>query len=94
MMRIVRGMIVIIADIQSVMKKKHGGILVDFGCRVRELRKARGWSQEAFASECGLDRTYIGGVERGERNIALLNIATIAKALKVSLSQLMTGLPK
>ena len=93
-MRIVRGMIVIIADIQSVMKKKHGGILVDFGCRVRELRKARGLSQEAFAAECGLDRTYIGGVERGERNIALLNIAAIATTLKVSLSHLMTGLPK
>jgi transcriptional regulator with XRE-family HTH domain len=56
---------------------------------VRELRGVTGLSQENFAAECGLDRTYLGGVERGERNISLRNIDLIASALDVSLSELM-----
>ncbi len=52
----------------------------------------RGFSQEAFAAHCGLDRTYIGGIERGERNVALRNIAAIANALDMTLSELMQGL--
>lgn len=67
-------------------------ILVRFGQRVRELRRAKGLSQEAFAAKCGLDRTYMGGIERGERNLALRNIELIAKTLKLSLSELMQGL--
>lgn len=67
-------------------------ILHRFGQRVRELRKARGFSQEGFAAECGLDRTYLGGVERGERNLALRNIEIIAKALGKSISELTRGL--
>ena len=67
-------------------------ILKQFGERVRELRKSQGYSQEAFAAECGLDRTYLGGIERGERNVALRNIAVIAKALSVSVAKLMKGL--
>jgi len=63
-----------------------------FGERVRTLRKARGLSQEALAAKCGLDRTYIGGVERGERNLGLLNILRIAEALGVKCSKLMRGL--
>jgi transcriptional regulator with XRE-family HTH domain len=59
-----------------------------FGQRVRELRARRGFSQEALAERCDLDRTYIGGVERGERNISLLNIHRIAKALGVSVCEL------
>lgn len=73
--------------------KRERDILESFGRRVRELRKSRGLSQEAFAAECGLDRTYVGGIERGERNVALRNIATIAATLKLSLSELMAGLP-
>lgn len=53
-----------------------------FGGRVRALRKAKGYSQEGFADECGLHRTYIGAVERGERNVSVDNIARIADALK------------
>lgn len=67
-------------------------ILQRFGQRVRELRKARGFSQEGFAGECGLDRTYMGGVERGERNLALRNIELIAKTLGKSISELTRGL--
>ena len=66
-------------------------ILEEFGERVRQLRKKRGWSQEDFAHECGLDRTYVGGIERGERNVALRNIQRIAKTLDMTISQLMRG---
>lgn len=66
-------------------------ILEKFGERVRRLRKDAGWSQEVFAEECGLDRTYMGGVERGERNLGLLNIEKIAKALEITLAELMNG---
>lgn len=58
-------------------------IKLEFGQLVRQIRSGHGWSQEELASQCGLDRTYIGGVERGERNVSLLNIVKIAKALKV-----------
>jgi transcriptional regulator with XRE-family HTH domain len=67
-------------------------ILVRFGRRVRELRLKAGLSQEAFAEDCGLDRTYIGGIERGERNLALRNINEIARGLGVSLAELLRGL--
>ena len=60
-----------------------------FGERVRTLRKSQGFSQEDFALEIGLDRTYMGGVERGERNLALLNIRKIARGLHVPVSQLL-----
>lgn len=59
-----------------------------FGARLRQLRQGRGWSQEAFAEECDLHRTYIGGIERGERNVSLDNIAKIAAALDVDIAAL------
>jgi transcriptional regulator with XRE-family HTH domain len=66
-------------------------VLVRFGRRVRELRKKKGMSQEALALEAGLDRSYVGGVERGERNIALVNIEKLAKALGAKASELLSG---
>ena len=63
--------------------------LARFGRKVRKLRQAKGLSQEAFAAECGMDRTYIGGIERGERNVALRNIELIARTLGITLSELM-----
>ena len=72
--------------------KKRDDILKRFGQRIRHLRKEQGYSQEGFAHECGLDRTYVGGIERGERNIALRNIEKIADTLGISISDLMKGL--
>ena len=70
----------------------HNDILIQFGQRVRDLRAAQGYSQESFAAKCGLDRTYLGGIERGERNVALRNIQVISRSLGISLSDLMQGL--
>ena len=71
---------------------KKRDILKRFGARVRELRLEMGLSQERFAAKCKLDRTYVGSVERGERNIALRNIEKISKALGKSMAELMKGL--
>jgi transcriptional regulator with XRE-family HTH domain len=76
----------------GVAMSRDDDLLEQFGKRVRELRKAAGFSQESFAAKCGLDRTYIGGIERGERNVALRNIRVIASALGISISQLMNKL--
>lgn len=66
--------------------------LKKFGEQVRRIRKLRGLSQEDLAELAGLHRTYIGGIERGERNVALVNIVRLAKALGVSPSQLLDGM--
>lgn len=73
-------------DKSAEMQKNSVRVL--FGQRVRELRKAQGYSQESFAVQSGLDRSYYGGVERGERNVSLDNIAAIARALDVPISDL------
>ena len=73
------------------MKEKQE-LLVQFGARIRVLRQAKGLSQEVFAAQCGLDRTYISGIERGVRNVSLQNIKVIADALDSSLSDLMSEL--
>jgi transcriptional regulator with XRE-family HTH domain len=70
---------------------RQADITVRFGRRVRELRLRAKLSQEEFAAQCDLDRTYISGIERGIRNVALQNIEKIAKTLRVSLSELMRG---
>lgn len=59
-----------------------------FGKRLTELRKAKGWSQEALSLESGIARSYLGGVERGQRNIALVNICRLAEALEVPPAEL------
>ena len=68
----------------------EGKIKEKFGLRLREVRKQKGFSQEGLALACGLDRTYIGGVERGERNISLINIYKIAHALRVAPKELLS----
>lgn len=57
--------------------------LVELGRNVRAARRSTGLSQERFAAVAGLDRTYIGGIERGERNVAVINILRIAVALRI-----------
>jgi transcriptional regulator with XRE-family HTH domain len=59
---------------------------VAFGNAIRAIRKEQGISQEAFALKCGLDRSYYGAVERGERNVSLTNIVRIAEALDTPLA--------
>ena len=59
-----------------------------FGAQMRKLRQKRGLSQEGLALACGLDRTYVGSVERGERNISLINIYAIASALGVPVKEI------
>lgn len=68
----------------------QGTVLTGFGARVRELREQSRISQEEFAHLAGLDRSYIGQVERGERNLSLFNIFKIAKGLNVPLRDLFT----
>ncbi len=64
-------------------------ILIKFGNRVRELRKERGYSQEQLALRANLHRTYIGMIERAEKNITLINIEKIANALEVKVDDLL-----
>ena len=64
-------------------------VKVLFGRRVRQLRKEKGVSQEAFAHEIGIDRSYYGSIERGERNVSLENICPIAAGLGVPPAELL-----
>jgi len=63
-------------------------ILKQFGDNVKRLRKAKGWSQEDLAKITKLHRTYIGSIERSERNVSLINIERIANALDVKIRAL------
>jgi transcriptional regulator with XRE-family HTH domain len=65
-------------------------VQVRFGRRLRAIRKTKGISQETLALDSGLDRSYVGGVERGERNISIENMAKLARALKIRLSELLS----
>ena len=68
-------------------------VLKAFGQAVRECRSARGFSQEGFAHYCGLDRSYMGGVERGERNLSLYNVWRLANGLGLPVADLVQDLP-
>jgi transcriptional regulator with XRE-family HTH domain len=67
-------------------------LLILLGKRVHELRTAKKWSQEEFAHISGLHRTYIGQIERGEKNISFGNLSKISSVLGVTLSELLSGL--
>lgn len=71
---------------------KHPAVSKDLqtalGNRVRQHRQRLGLSQEALADKCGLHRTYVGGIERGERNPSLLNIGRLADALGVHIREM------
>lgn len=63
------------------------------GARIRRLRGERGLAQDELAARAHLHRTYLGGVERGERNLGALNLIAIARALGVPPSELLVGIP-
>lgn len=60
------------------------------GSRIRQEREAQGYTQAQLGERCELDRTFIGSVERGERNVAILNLRKIAQALRVPLQELLS----
>lgn len=67
-------------------------LLVRLGDRIRKLRKKRGWTQVVMAEKVGIDRSFLADVERGKRNVSILNLELMAKGLKVSLSELFSRL--
>lgn len=69
-------------------------VLKELGSRIREKRKALGWTQEHLAAEADIDRSYIGGVERGERNLTFTVLCQICTALKCDVASITKGLPK
>jgi len=69
-----------------------GIIQKEFGAQVRKLRKRRGWTQEELAEAADRHWTYIGGIERGERNVTLQVVGDLAHALGVNIEELFTGI--
>jgi transcriptional regulator with XRE-family HTH domain len=67
---------------------------VFLGHRIRELRQRKGFSQESFADHCGLHRTYMGGIERGEHNLTIMTAVTVAKGLDITVARLLSGIEK
>jgi transcriptional regulator with XRE-family HTH domain len=76
------------------MGKTKAPELVHFGINVRKRREEKDWTQDQLAEKAGLDQTYISGIERGERNLTILSVAKIAKALKTSASVLCEGIDR
>ena len=68
-------------------------ILLHLGRYLRSVREERGWSQEELAFECGLHRTYIGAVERGEYNVTLLTLRRITETLGITLASAIGSIP-
>jgi transcriptional regulator with XRE-family HTH domain len=62
------------------------------GRRIRQLRLEKGFSQESFADQCGLHRTYMGGIERGEHNLTIGTVLTVSQGLGITMSELLTGI--
>jgi len=75
----------------SPSKERHP-VLTAFGETVRRRRKEQGFSQEAFGDACGIDRSYMGGIERGEHNLALINIMKIVETLGLQPSEFFSDL--
>jgi transcriptional regulator with XRE-family HTH domain len=69
-------------------------ILKALGQRIRELRLKQGYSQESFADHCGVHRTFMGTIERGESNLSFTNLVKVSEGLGITLSQLLSGLEK
>lgn len=69
-------------------------MLKDLGDYLRSVREKKGWSQEELAFECGLHRTYIGAVERGEYNVTILTLRTVTEALGITILDAVRGMSK
>jgi transcriptional regulator with XRE-family HTH domain len=76
----------ILLEVQPVLKA--------LGQRIRELRSEQGYSQESFADHCGVHRTFMGTIERGESNLSFSNLVKVAEGLGITLAQLLSGLEK
>jgi transcriptional regulator with XRE-family HTH domain len=73
-------------------KPNNADVLVGLGERIRNLRKKRGWTQEIMAEKIGMDRSFIADLERGKRNITILNLVVLAQGFGITLSQLLSRL--
>ncbi len=69
-------------------------VLEELGKRIRVMRKERGWTQEDLADKANIDRSYIGGVERGERNLTFTVLCQICSALGCDVATLTNNLPR
>ncbi len=69
-------------------------VLKELGKRIRQRRKALGWSQERFALEAEIDRSYVGGVERGQRNVTFTVLCRLCVALECDVAELGVNLPR
>lgn len=76
----------LLVNMTSLRDKKF---LKELGGRIRALRQDRGWTQQQFADQCGLHRTYIAGTERGERNVTVISLRALAEVLRVSPGELL-----
>jgi transcriptional regulator with XRE-family HTH domain len=72
----------------------HTTVLEELGNRIREKRKVHGWTQEELADKANIDRSYIGGVERGERNLTFNVLCQICEALRCDVAALTKGIPE
>ena len=73
---------------------KKNKYLIKLGEHIRDARKAKGLSQEHLALQAEIDRSYVGGIERGERNVSFLNLVKIATCLECDVSKFTKGIPK
>ncbi|TAK62354.1 MAG: XRE family transcriptional regulator [Bacteroidetes bacterium] len=73
--------------------KKNSKYLIQLGKQIRTIRKEKGFSQEGLALSANVDRSYIGGIERGERNVSFLTLVKIARCLNCEVSTFTKGIP-
>lgn len=78
--------VTLLVNMTSLRDKKF---LKELGGRIRALRRERGWTQQQFADQCGLHRTYVAGTERGERNITVVSLRILAEVLRVAPGELL-----
>lgn len=79
-------------NIFNIVKKNQN--LIVLGDRIRKIRKSKGLSQEQLAFNANVDRSYVGGIERGERNISFLTLTKIAKCLDCDIAAFTKGIPR